>query len=157
FAFITDTVISDPTYKVAIYTAAQTHFSLAEAALKGWNVGGGTAAAHFKMGIEASMMDWGVSTADMNTYTAANTSATMADIAYEKYMALYLNGPEAWAEWRRLDAPALTPSTYALVQKIPVRHAYSPSVADNNPDNYAAVIASQGPDNLHTKLWWDKN
>ena len=61
------------------------------------------------------------------------------------------------AEWRRLDSPALTPSTYALVQKIPVRHAYSPAVADNNPDNYAAVIASQGPDNLHTKLWWDKN
>jgi hypothetical protein len=157
YAFITDTVIGDPTYKVAIYTAAQTHFSLAEAAMKGWNVGGGTAAAHQKMGIEASMMDWGVAAADMNTYTAANAGATMADIAYEKYMALYLNGPEAWAEWRRLDSPALTPSIYALVQKIPVRHAYSPSVADNNPDNYAAVIASQGPDNLHTKLWWDKN
>ena len=157
YAFITDTVIGDPTYKVAIYTAAQTHFSLAEAALKGWNVGGGTAAAHQKMGIEASMMDWGVAAADMNTYTAANAGATMADIAYEKYMALYLNGPEAWAEWRRLDSPALTPSIYALVQKIPVRHAYSPSVADNNPDNYAAVIASQGPDDLHTKLWWDKN
>ncbi|MDG1993749.1 MAG: SusD/RagB family nutrient-binding outer membrane lipoprotein [Polaribacter sp.] len=157
FAFITDTVIGDPTYKVAIYTAAQTHFSLAEAALKGWNVGGGTAAAHQKMGIEASMMDWGVAAADMNTYTAANAGATMADIAYEKYMALYLNGPEAWAEWRRLDSPALTPSTYALDQRIPVRHAYDPSVGDNNPDNYAAIIASQGPDNLHTKLWWDKN
>lgn len=157
YAFITDTVIGDPTYKVAIYTAAQTHFSLAEAALKGWNVGGGTAAAHQKLGIEASMMDWGVAAADMNTYTAANAGATITDIAYEKYMALYLNGPEAWAEWRRLDSPALTPSIYALVQKIPVRHAYSPSVADNNPDNYAAVIASQGPDNLHTKLWWDKN
>jgi hypothetical protein len=157
YAFITNTVIGDPTYKVAIYTAAQTHFSLAEAALKGWNVGSGTAAAHQKLGIEASMMDWGVAAADMNTYTAANAGATITDIAYEKYMALYLNGPEAWAEWRRLDSPALTPSIYALVQKIPVRHAYSPSVADNNPDNYAAVIASQGPDNLHTKLWWDKN
>ncbi len=161
YAFITDTVIGDPTYKVAIYTAAQTHFSLAEAALKGWNVGGGSARAHFKMGIEASMMDWGVATADMNIYTAANTSAlvdpTMAEIAYEKYMSLFLNGPEAWAEWRRLDSPALTPSTYALVQKIPVRHAYDGSVGDNNPDNYADVIASQGPDTLHTKLWWDVN
>ncbi len=157
FAFITDTVIGDKTYKVAIYTAAQTHFALAEGALKNWNVGGGSAAAHFKLGIEASMMDWGVSTADMNTYTAANTSATMADIAYEKYMALYLNGPEIWAEWRRLDAPALTPSTFANDQRIPVRHAYSSSVGDNNPANYAAVVAAQGPDNLHTKLWWDKN
>jgi hypothetical protein len=157
FAFITNTVIEDPVYKVAIYTAAQTHFSLAEAAIKGWNVGGGSAATHFKSGIEASMSDWKVATADINTYTAANTSATMADIAYEKYMALYLNGAEAWAEWRRLDAPALTPSIYANDQRIPVRWAYSSSVADNNPANYAAVIASQGPDNLHTKLWWDKN
>ncbi|WP_347174131.1 SusD/RagB family nutrient-binding outer membrane lipoprotein [Polaribacter uvawellassae] len=157
YAFISDTVIGDPTYKVAIYTAAQTHFSLAEAAVKGWNVGGGSAAAHQKMGIEASMMDWGVDIADINTYTAANPGATMADIAYEKYMALYLNGPEAWAEWRRLDAPALTPSIYALVQKIPVRHAYSSSVQDNNPDNYAAMLAFQGADDLHTKLWWDVN
>lgn len=159
FAFITDTVIGDKTYKVAIYTAAQTHFALAEVAARfpTWNIGGGTAAAHFKMGIEASMMDWGVSTADMNIYTGNNTSATMADIAYEKYMALYLNGPEAWAEWRRLDAPALTPSIYANDQRIPVRWAYSSSVADNNPTNYAAVVAAQGPDNLHTKLWWDKN
>ena len=157
FAFITNTVIGDKTYKSAIYTYAQTRFSLAEGALKGWNVGGGTAAAHFKAGIEASMMSWGVSATDMNTYTAANTSATIADIAYEKYMALYLNGPELWAEWRRLDVPALTPSTFALVQKIPVRHAYDGSVGDNNPVNYAAVVASQGPDTLHTKLWWDKN
>ena len=41
-----------------------------------------------KAGIEASMMDWGITTADMNTYTAANAGATIADIAYEKYMAL---------------------------------------------------------------------
>jgi hypothetical protein len=157
FAFITNTVIKDPTFKSAIYTAAQTHFSLAEAALKGWNVGGGTAAAHYKMGIEASMMDWGVATADMNTYTAANTTALIANIAYEKYMALYLNGPELWAEWRRLDTPALTPSIFANDPRIPVRHAYSSSVVDNNPTNYAAVVAAQGPDNNHTKLWWDKN
>ncbi|WKD84900.1 hypothetical protein KCTC32516_00236 [Polaribacter huanghezhanensis] len=159
FAFITNTVIGDKTYKVAIYTYAQVEFSLAEVAVRfpTWNIGGGTAASHFKSGIEASMMDWGVSALDMNAYTSVNTSATMADIAYEKYMALYLNGPEAWAEWRRLDAPALTPSIYANDQRIPVRHAYSSSVADNNPTNYAAVVASQGPDNLHTKLWWDKN
>ena len=159
FAFITDTVIGDPVYKVAIYTAAQTHFSLAEVKLRfpGWNSGAGTAADHQKMGIEASMMDWGVAAADMNAYTAANPGATITDIAYEKYMALYLNGPEAWAEWRRLDAPVLTPSAFALDPRIPVRHAYNASVGDNNPDNYADVIASQGPNNLHTKLWWDKN
>lgn len=157
FAFITKTVIKDPVYKSTIFTYAQTEFSLAEGAVKGWNVGGGDAASHTKAGIEASMMQWGVATADMNTYTAANTGATMADIAYEKWVSLYLNGPEAWAEWRRLDAPALTPSIYANDQRIPVRHAYSSSVADNNKANYDKMVTEQGPDNLHTKLWWDKN
>ena len=157
FAFITNTVIGTKTYPSALYTYAQTEFSLAEAAFKGWNVGGGSAADHQKAGIEASMMDWGVATVDMNTYTAANPGATMADIAYEKYMALYLNGPELWSEWRRLDAPALTPSIYATIQSIPVRHAYDGSVGDNNPTNYAAIVASQGTDDNHTKLWWDKN
>lgn len=155
FSFITKTVIKDPVYQTPIYTYAQTELSLAEAAVKGWNIGSGTAADHFQAGIRGSMMQWGVDSADIDTYVAANTGATMANIAYEKWVALYLNGPEAWAEWRRLDAPALTPSIYATDQRIPTRHGYSSSVEDNNSDNYATMVSQQGPDNLYTKLWWD--
>lgn len=153
FSFITKTVIKDPVYQTPIYTYAQTELSLAEAAVKGWNIGSGTAADHFQAGIRGSMMQWGVDSADIDTYVAANTGATMANIAYEKWVALYLNGPEAWAEWRRLDAPALTPSIYATDQRIPTRHGYSSSVEDNNSDNYATMVSQQGPDNLYTKLW----
>ena len=53
--------------------------------------------------------------------------------------------------------PVLVPSTSAIDQRIPFRDAYDPSVADNNPANYAAALVSQGADDLHTKLWWDKN
>jgi hypothetical protein len=130
---------------------------LAEGKLKGWNVGSGTTASLFKEGIEDSMSFWGVEQADIDAYTAAHTTSTLTEIAYEKWVALYLNGPEAWAEWRRLDMPVLTPSTSAIDQRSPVRDAYDASVADNNPENYAAVIAAQGADDLHTKLWWDKN
>ncbi|MGB0878944.1 MAG: SusD/RagB family nutrient-binding outer membrane lipoprotein [Polaribacter sp.] len=157
YSFISLMVIKEKQYQAPIYTLAQVKFSLAEAALKGWNVGGGTTANLFKEGIEASMEQWGVDTADINSYTATHTSATISDIAYEKWVALYLNGSEAWAEWRRLDAPALTPSTYATDQRIPVRHSYSSAVADNNPDNYATMVSAQGPDTNHTKLWWDVN
>lgn len=156
YSFPTATIIYDETYPTPIYTAAQMKLSMAEAALKGWNVGS-DAATLFAEGIEASMNYWGVAEADKDAYLAAHTASTIADIAYEKWVALYLNGPEAWAEWRRLDAPALTPSEFAGDPRIPVRHAYDSSVEDNNQANYDDIIAQQGPDDLHTKLWWDKN
>lgn len=157
YSLPTTTVTGDQTYKSPIYTSSQVKFALAEAKLKGWNVGSGTTASLFKEGIEDSMSFWGVAQADIDDYTAAHTSAALADIAYEKWVALYLNGPEAWAEWRRLDMPVLTPSGNAVDARIPVRDAYDSSVEDNNATNYAAVVATQGVDDLHTKLWWDVN
>ena len=157
YSLPTTTVTGSQTYKSPIYTSSQVKFALAEAKLKGWNVGSGTTASLFKEGIEDSMAFWEVDQADIDAYTAAHTSATLADIAYEKWVSLYLNGPEAWSEWRRLDMPVLTPSGNAVDARIPVRDAYDSSVEDNNATNYAAVVAAQGADDLHTKLWWDVN
>jgi len=157
FSLPTLSVRTSQAYKSPIYTSSQVKFALAEAKLKGWNVGAGTTASFFKEGIEDSMEFWGVATSDIANYTSTHTSATLADIAYEKWVSLFLNGPEAWAEWRRLDMPALTPSTFAVDPRIPVRDAYDASVGDNNAINYKNVIGSQGADDLHTKLWWDVN
>ena len=157
YSFRTGTVIYDDTFPTPIYTSAQMKLSMAEAKLKGWNVGSGTTASLFSDGITDSMTYWGVDAADIATYLAAHTSSTIGDIAYEKWIALYLNGQEAWSEWRRLDAPALTPSEFAGDPRIPVRLAYDSSVEDNNQANYATIVGIQGADDLHTKLWWDKN
>ena len=155
FSFITSEIIYDPVYPSSIYTAAQVWLTLAEAAKNGWNVGGVSAADYYAGGIKASMDFWGVDAQEAQDYIDAHPYTGIDDIAYEKWVALYLNGPETWAEWRRLDAPNLTPSIYASDQRIHVRAAYDASVEDNNSANYADVISSQGPDNLHTKLWWD--
>jgi len=156
YSFMSSNIIYEKQTPSPIYAAAQVRFSLAEAAGNGWSVSG-SASEHYEAGIAASMDYWGVDPADAAAYIAAHPYSGIADIAYEKWVALYLNGPEAWAEWRRLDAPTLIPSAYATDQRIPVRHAYDSSVEDNNKANYDAVVASQGADNLHTKLWWDKN
>lgn len=157
YSFIRSEIIYTPDYPTPIFTAAQVYLSLAEAAGKGWNVGGGTAASLYEDGVEASMEYWGVDATGITDYIAAHPYTGIEDIAYEKWVALYLNGPEAWAEWRRLDAPYLEPSAFASDPRIPVRMAYDPSIADNNEANYNAVIGSQGPDNNYTKLWWDVN
>jgi len=52
--------------------------------------------------------------------------------------------------------PILKASGNAVDARIPVCNAYDSSVEDNNT-NYAAEVTTQEPDNLHTKLWWDKN
>ncbi|MCG1035701.1 SusD/RagB family nutrient-binding outer membrane lipoprotein [Polaribacter sargassicola] len=149
-------IYDDNTFPTPIYTSAQVKLSMAEAALRGWNVGE-TAETLFSEGITDSMTYWGVDEADITSYLSNHTSVTISDIAYEKYIALYLNGQEAWSEWRRLDAPTLTPSEYAADPRIPVRLAYDSSVQDNNSENYNTIISLQGTDNLHTKLWWDVN
>ena len=157
YSFITSDIIYDQVHPSPIYTAAQVWLTLAEAAEKGWNVGGVSAADYYEGGIKASMEFWGVSAQEAQDYVDAHPYSGIDDIAYEKWIALFLNGPESWAEWRRLDAPELTPSAYASDQRIPVRAGYDPSIQNNNADNYAKVISTQGPDNLHTRLWWDIN
>jgi hypothetical protein len=158
YSFPTSLIMfDDNTYPTPIYTSSQMKLNMAEAALKGWNVGGSTTATLFSEGITDSMSYWGVDAADITTYLSAHTSSTIDDIAYEKWIALYLMGQEGWNEWRRLDAPALTPSEFAGDPRIPVRLAYDSSVQDNNQENYSTIIATQGADNLHTKLWWDVN
>lgn len=156
FSFPPADLISQPDIPTPIYTAAQMKLAMAEAALKGWSVGGNSESL-FIEGIKASMSQWGVASDKTQSYISKYSGTpSIASIAYEKWLALYLNGPESWAEWRRLDAPSLVPSAFAGDPRIPVRHAYDSSVEDNNKANYDAVVAQQGIDDLHTKLWWDK-
>ena len=157
FSFPTATIIYDVDYPTPVYTAAQMKFAMAEAAVKGWNVGGAAASDLYEEAIAASMDYWGVDATDKTDYIAAHPYASMNDIAYQKWIALYLNGHEAWSEWRRFDYPVLTPSANAADPRIPVRDSYDSSVEDNNPANYAAIVAAQGADDNHTKLWWDVN
>lgn len=153
---------TSPTY---IYTYAQVLFSLAEAAHRGW-IGGGDAAAadYYYDAIKASWEQWGVfNQASFTTYIAqtevAYTPGTaMQKIALQKWIALFLNGYEAWAEWRRLDYPVLEPAPASLnPEGIPVRQAYPAFEATLNSANYnEAVNRMTGGDDLNTPVWWDK-
>jgi hypothetical protein len=150
---------------VAIYTYANILFCIAEAYKLGW-IGAGpddvNAAAKYLAGIQASMSEHGV--------TPAASYYTQTDVAYDpvnaiekimtqKWIASYAGyGYEAWTDWRRTGFPALTPTPNALnnPKVIPRRQCYTTSEKDLNLDNYNAVVASQGPDKLDTRVWWDK-
>jgi hypothetical protein len=140
---------------------------MAEAAARGWNTPS-DAATHYTNGIQASWNQWGVygDGTDFTAYMATpevapagtGSQPTMDQIAYEKWVALFGNGYEAWFEWRRVDHPDLTPHPFPLNQsgEIPVRHGYPSSEAQLNEANYNAAVAAQGPDDTTTNLWWDQ-
>jgi hypothetical protein len=149
-----------------LVTAGQTNLLLAEARFRGW-ITTGTAAEYFSDGIKAHMNQMveydpasEVDGADRDAYAAA-MSATfagneLAQINYEYWVASFLNGPEAWANFRRSGYPqlAVNPFPGRTVDFI-TRLTYPPSEILVNSDNVQAAIAAQGPDNLDTRLWWD--
>ncbi len=147
---------------LAIISMAEVKLAQAEAAQRGWTTG--NAATLYAEGIAASWDQWGV-TGDgtalaaymANPEVAFNATNAMDQIAYEKWVALYGNGYEAWSEWRRLDHPTLVPHPDALNTsgQIPVRHGYPASESQLNEAAYTAAVSAQGTDDESTHVWWD--
>lgn len=149
-------------------TAAQTQLLLAEARTKGW-ITTVTAAQYYAAGIRAHMeqlaqYDAGsaVSASAIQTYLDANPldeTRAAEQINTQYWVASFLNGPEAWANFRRSGFPALTPNPYpgkAITGQFIRRLTYPNSEISVNSTNINAAIAKQGPDNLDTRVWWDK-
>ncbi|WP_432708309.1 SusD/RagB family nutrient-binding outer membrane lipoprotein [Pedobacter sp.] len=79
-----------------------------------------------------------------------------SQLVNKKWIALFGQGLEAFAEWRRLDYPELHPAVAgALNGNMPVRFIYPGTEQSLNPENYKAAVANQGPDLLTTQLWFD--
>lgn len=159
YSFITDNIINKGDAPLMLFTYAEVLFARAEAAAKGWT--SENAASLYGQAVLASMEQWGVATADANAYLAANPYSGIADIAYEKWVALYMQGYSSWAEWRRWKAEG-NESKIGLVAPadllsnatdIPQRQAYGATAQSLNETNYNAAIAAQGADALDTVLW----
>lgn len=151
-----------------ILSAAHVLFTLAEGEARGWNAGGvanhAQATTYYNEGIKVSMEQYSVYTAGaLATYIAQPAVAydatnAIKKISEQRWVALYLNGFEAWAEWRRTGFPVLSPgpAPLSIDGQIPRRHAYQTEERDLNNASWQAVIASQGPDQTNTKMWIDK-
>lgn len=143
-----------------IFTFSQVQFAKAEAAKLGWIPGGDAAAKTFyDSGIDASLEYYGVADPTFKNATgvAYDPANAIEQIATQRWIHLYLDGWEAWAEWRRTGFPVLTAGpNSANPAGIPRRLVYPAADKTVNTENYNAVVAQQGPDNLNTRVWWDK-
>lgn len=161
--------VSSPVFLV---TAAQTNLLLAEARFRGW-ITTGTAAQYFADGIKANMdqmasydVNSAVPATARDNYVTANplTSGTeLEQINTQYWIASFLNGPEAFANFRRSGFPTLTPNPYGQPGNPDVpngtfirRLTYPTSELSVNTDNVNEAIGRQGVDKLSTRVWWDK-
>ncbi|MFH0760120.1 MAG: SusD/RagB family nutrient-binding outer membrane lipoprotein [Bacteroidota bacterium] len=156
-----------------IITAAEVSFIKAEAIHKGY--GSGSAKAAYEKGIEQSIElyfsinETGTyrtpldkpSTGDITSYINGpgvnwdGNSDKIALIGTQKWINTGLGEmPQTWAEYRRLDAPALIFPADPTSQQTapPVRWLYPQSEKDLNDANYQTVKAK---DDLNIKIFWD--
>jgi hypothetical protein len=152
-----------------IVTAGQTNLLLAEAAFLGWVPGGFVAASNYYVaGITAHMNQMAsydpgsaIPATSITAYFAIPTNqltvgTELKQIGEQYWVASFLDGHEAWANFRRTGYPTLAPNPYSG-SEVPGgfinRLSYPPSEILVNSANVQAAIADQGPNDLATKLW----
>jgi hypothetical protein len=164
---------------------AELQFILAEATFKGYIPGGNAKAGdYYTEGIYGSYNQFGdalvaavnrdkfLPAAQAATWTADSLAAdyiateglqwdatnAMELIATQRWCATFDQGLQSWFEWRRTGFPVLTPAISGMNNgKIPVRVPYPTDEAARNPSSLAAgVTLLGGPDDLNTKVWWNK-
>lgn len=142
----------------------------AEAANRGWNVGGASDATLYQDAITASMQQWGLDDATDSTYQAqaqvayAGGAAGLTQIQYQLWIQLYQNGEEAWTEWRRTHVPSLMPGPdvgpaghAGVLNSLPERMPYDDQELVLNNANVTAAVSRQGfsaSNDLFTPLWF---
>lgn len=172
-----------------LMTPAEVWFLRAEAALRGWS--SESVKDCYEKGVKASFAQWGAAGAEaylesdrkpsdyvdafkaannmkaVNTLTpkwddAAGNEDKLGRIITQKWLAMFPEGGEAWAEQRRTGYPRLFP---VLVNQSegtvdtnlgPRRLNFFVGIKTTNPEQYTQLVnALGGIDNCGTRLWWD--
>lgn len=89
--------ILQPNYAEVFMEYSEVCFLLSEA--NGWDN------TWYKKGVEASMKKWGVADTKITNFLNTIPAANEENVLTQKYIALYMNPNEAWAEYRRTGYP----------------------------------------------------
>jgi hypothetical protein len=134
---------------------AEVLFLQAEAAARGWIPA--DAGTLYRQAITASMEQNGIAAATIAAYLARPGVAYggRPAIGLQKWIALFMNGPEAWAEVRRTNYPLLTP---VVGNTIALRIPYPNQEQTLNRASVEEAIARQNEAlSVFGRLWWDVN
>jgi hypothetical protein len=143
-----------------ILSPAEVLFGRAEAAARGFT--SEDAEALYNQAIKASLKQFGITDDEVadayleQPLVKFNSANFRESIGVQKWIALFGQGLEAFAEWRRLDYPQLQPAVAGVLDgEFVVRYFYPGTEQSLNGESYKAAVANQGVDALTTKLWFD--
>lgn len=173
-----------------LMTAAEIWFLRAEAALRGWTVESPEVC--YRNGVIASFHQWGVDGADdylqsdrvgadyVDVFDPANNiearckvspkweedaskEVKLEKILTQKWLAVFPEGGEAWAEQRRTGYPRLFPVRFnnskdgCIDTEVMIRRLNFPAdLADTDAPLYEKLVNAFGkPDHAGSRLWWD--
>jgi hypothetical protein len=113
---------------------AEMLFLGAEAAQRGWITA--SAATLYQDAIRSSMRQFGVSDAAITTYLGQPSAAYagLNSVYLQKWIATFLQGPEAFAEVRRTGQPSMPLAYKAVITSYPQRMIYPPDEGLYNPN-----------------------
>lgn len=170
------TLQTDP-YTGILMNCAEVDFILAEAAARGWI--NGTGEAYYYKGMIDAVNYWLPDFISSPSDQAFIDYITDADIMWldyiplddktpgsnsklemihkQKYYAMFLVDFQQWIEYRRTGHPIL-PKGPGLGNggQMPSRLNYPIISQSANPTSYKEAVAAQGPDDINTKVWWQK-
>jgi hypothetical protein len=178
-----------------IMSAAESYFLRAEGVIRGWSMGGGSAQTFYEDGVKASFSEYGSGGVDAYLADATSTPAAYVDpknhdndapplsnitvkwndgdpmarklerIITQKWIAVYPEGYEGWAEFRRTGYPKQYPikkndsqgkvADGDFVKRMP----YSATFTNASKGQVDAAVAKEfgGADSPGKRLWWDIN
>lgn len=165
---------------IVILAPAESYLLLAEAAIRGWY--DGSAKDAYDNAVRAAMHQWSlwpdrqgfsgdISEAQINAYLSNNpfnTNGTFEEqleqISVQKWVSMFGDDYEVYANWRRTGYPTLMPVNYpGNVTGGQMFRRFSIPLNENltNEENYMEALQRQGfsestNDNLTTRVWWDK-
>jgi len=178
-----------------IVSVAESYFLRSEGVLRGWSMGGGSAQTFYEDGVKASFGEYGAGGVDSYLADATSTPAAYVDpknpannapplsnitvkwndgdpmarklerIITQKWIAIFPEGYEGWAEYRRTGYPAQYPITKNDSQgKVAAgdfvkRMPYSATFTNASKSQVDAAVAKEfgGDDSPGKRLWWDVN
>ncbi len=146
--------------------SCENYFILAEAALRGWNVGISAKDAYEKA-VRLSMDDNEISSEEADKYLAGKGKFdnTLERIYMEEWVALFKEDREAWSLYRRTGFPKEIqtsgeyPGKFCIFgdehNDVPFRMPYPDNEYVYNKENLEAVTANIVDNTWGEKMWWD--
>ena len=156
----------DPAGFTPLLKSCENYFIMAEAAMRGWNVGISAQEA-YETAVKISMEDNGVSAADAETYlaNAGKWDNTLERIYMEEWVALFKENCEAWSLYRRTGYPKEIRTSGEYPGKfcsfgtahndVPFRMPYPDNEYQYNKDNVEAATVDVVDNTWGKQMWWD--